>query len=241
MLPVSGKGTGGQGPGAGVVSASSKRIYIPPMAYGSARAFASAFRAIGLDAEPTPPSDHRTREFGARYTSGDECYPAKVTVGDFMKLLDDAPDPSRIALFMPTAEGPCRFGQYAPYLRHVLDANGYQDVEILSPTSQNAYAGLGNLSRPFVRTGWRALVAADLVRKMLLIHRPYQPAGGDAEAIYETCLDDLCHALENTPVNPPVQLAALQQVMVRCRDRFHKLGARRDGSRPVIGIVGEIF
>src|ERR1039457_2253585 len=64
-----------------------KRIYIPPMAYGSARAFASAFRAIGLDAEPTPPSDDRTRELGARYTSGDECYPAKVTVGDFMKLL----------------------------------------------------------------------------------------------------------------------------------------------------------
>jgi len=50
------------------------------MATGSARAFAAAFRAIGLDAEPTPPSDHRTRELGARYTSGDECYPAKVTV-----------------------------------------------------------------------------------------------------------------------------------------------------------------
>ena len=32
-----------------------KKIYIPPMAYGSARAFAAGFRAIGLDAEPTPP------------------------------------------------------------------------------------------------------------------------------------------------------------------------------------------
>src|SRR5512147_2253916 len=79
-----------------------KRIYIPPMAYGSARAFASAFRAIGLEAEPTPPSDHRTRELGARYTSGDECYPAKVTVGDFMRVLE-RPEVERgkIALFMP--------------------------------------------------------------------------------------------------------------------------------------------
>jgi len=59
------------------------------MAYGSARAFASAFRAIGLEAEPTPPSDNRTRELGARYTSGDECYPAKVTVGDFMKVVEN--------------------------------------------------------------------------------------------------------------------------------------------------------
>ena len=137
-----------------------KRIYIPPMAYGSARAFASAFRAIGLEAEPTPPSDHRTRELGARYTSGDECYPAKVTVGDFMKVVENpAIDKQKIALFMPTAQGPCRFGQYAPYLRQILDANGYAEVEILSPTSQNAYDGLGTLAGAFVRTGWRALLA----------------------------------------------------------------------------------
>src|SRR3954465_15672303 len=89
-----------------------RRIYIPPMAYGSARAFAAAFRAIGLDAEPTPPSDHRTRELGARYTSGDERYPAKVPVGAFMKVIE-APgaDLKKIACFMPTAQGPCRFGQ----------------------------------------------------------------------------------------------------------------------------------
>src|SRR5690349_23262748 len=183
MLPVSGKGTGGQGPGAGVVSASSKRIYIPPMAYGSARAFASALRAIGLDAQPTPPSDHRTRELGARYTSGDECYPAKVTVGDFMKVLERPDtDPGSVALFMPTAQGPCRFGQYAPYLRQILDANGHAEVEILSPTSQNAYDGLGTLAKPFVRTGWRALLCADLLQKLLLMNRPYEERRGDAES-----------------------------------------------------------
>ena len=219
-----------------------KRIYIPPMAYGSARAFASAFRAIGLDAEPTPPSDHRTRELGAKYTSGDECYPAKVTVGDFMKLLEKPEtDPARIALFMPTAEGPCRFGQYAPYLRHVLDANGYRSVEILSPTSQNAYQGLGTLAGPFVRTGWRALLCADLLEKLLLICRPYEERRGDSETVYEESLDDLCATLESTPVDPGVQLLALRDALIRCRDRFRKLSLDRHRTLPVIGIVGEIF
>src|SRR5690349_24826130 len=141
MLPVAKRnGTAERHPLSG------KRIYIPPMAYGSARAFASAFRAIGLEAEPTPPSDHRTRELGARHTSGDECYPAKVTVGDFMRVLEQPGiDRSRVAFFMPTAQGPCRFGPYAPYLRQVLDSSGYQEVEILSPSSQNAYDGLGEL------------------------------------------------------------------------------------------------
>jgi predicted nucleotide-binding protein (sugar kinase/HSP70/actin superfamily) len=218
-----------------------KKVYIPPMAYGSARAFAAVFHAIGMEAEPTPPSDHRTRELGAKYTSGDECYPAKVTVGDFMKVLEDAPDPSSIALFMPTAEGPCRFGQYAPYLRHVLDANGYKDVAILSPTSQNAYEGLGDVAKPFVRTGWRALVAADLLHKMLLIHRPYEESRGDADSVYESCLDDLCRTIEGAPLEPGTQLTEMVRSMARARERFRKLNARRDGGKPLIGIVGEIF
>jgi len=214
------------------------------MAYGSAQAFASAFRAIGLEAEPTPPSDERTRELGARYTSGDECYPAKVTVGDFMKLLQrPGTDLSRVALFMPTAEGPCRFGQYAPYLRHILDSNGYGAVEILSPTSGNAYGGLGSLSKPFVRTGWRALLCADLLQKMLLIYRPYEVSPGDTESIYEDALADLCRTLENTPTEPAAQLTGLRESMVRCRASFHKLAPKPGvlGSNPVIGIVGEIF
>jgi predicted nucleotide-binding protein (sugar kinase/HSP70/actin superfamily) len=223
-------------------SIAGKTIYIPPMAYGSARAFASAFRAIGLRAEPTPPSDHRTRELGARYTSGDECYPAKVTVGDFMKVLEGSGvDPARVAFFMPTAEGPCRFGQYAPYLRQILNANGHADVEILSPTSGNAYQGLGSLAGPFVRTGWRALLCADILQKLLLIHRPYEERRGDTDAIYEESLADLCRTLELSGVEPGVQLQCLRDSLVRSRDRFRKLGSRRGRALPLIGIVGEIF
>ena len=219
-----------------------KTIYIPPMAYGSARAFASAFRAIGLEAEPTPPSDHRTRELGARHTSGDECYPAKVTVGDFLKVLERPDvDRSRVALFMPTAQGPCRFGQYAPYLRQILNTNGYGDVEILSPSSQNAYDGLGELAGPFVRTGWRALLCADLLQKLLLMYRPYEAGRGDTAAAYEESLADLCRTLERTPVEPGVQLQSLRDLMVRSRDRFRKLKGRGGRELPLIGIVGEIF
>jgi predicted nucleotide-binding protein (sugar kinase/HSP70/actin superfamily) len=219
-----------------------KRVYIPPMAYGSGRTFAAAFRAIGLDADITPPSDHRTRELGARYTSGDECYPAKVTIGDFMRVLErPGADPSKIVLFMPTAEGPCRFGQYAPYLRHVLDRNGYPHTEVLSPSSGNAYHGLGNLAQPFLRTGWRALVAADILQKMLLHCRPFELHKGDCDSVHEECLDDVCHTLESTPIHPPVQLRALRDAMVRSRDRFRSVPVRRDRSVPLIGIVGEIF
>src|SRR4029079_8400604 len=85
-----------------VMPLAGKKLYIPAMAYGSAQAFAAAFRALGIDAATTPPSDNRTRELGARYTSGDECYPAKGTVGDFMKVLESpGAEPARTFFFMP--------------------------------------------------------------------------------------------------------------------------------------------
>jgi predicted nucleotide-binding protein (sugar kinase/HSP70/actin superfamily) len=219
-----------------------KVVYIPPMAYGSARAFAAGFRALGVEARLTPPSDDRTAELGARFTSGDECYPAKVTVGDFFRVLESGDvDPARAVLFMPTADGPCRFGQYAPYLERLLQVHGYPGTTVLSPTSRNAYGGLGTLARPFVRTSWRMLVAADILQKLLLQHRPYEVEPGGTDRVFEECLDDLCATAESTPVRPAVQLRALRAALLRCRSRFAGLRTRPDESRPLIGVVGEIF
>ncbi len=212
------------------------------MAAGSARLFAAGFRALGVEAEPTPPSDERTRELGARYTSGDECYPAKVTIGDFMKYLSSPEaEPERTVFFMPTSDGPCRFGQYAPYLRRLLDENGYGSVGILSPTSQNGYEGLGALARPFFRTQWRALVAADILQKLQLIYRPHELVKGETDRVYEECLEDVANTIEHSPLEPRVQLEAMREAMVRARERFRAIRARRDLDRPLIGVVGEIF
>ena len=38
--------------------------------------------------------------------------------------------PERSAFFMPTSNGPCRFGQYFHFQRMVLDDLGYSDVPI---------------------------------------------------------------------------------------------------------------
>ncbi|HBY58473.1 MAG TPA: hypothetical protein DEH78_01540 [Solibacterales bacterium] len=219
-----------------------KRVLIPPMAYGSARAFASGFRALGVEADITPPSDERTRELGAKYTSGDECYPAKVTVGDFLKALE-APgaEPARTVLFMPTADGPCRFGQYAPYLRAILDGQGLQSTIVLSPSSKNGYDGLGDLARPFLRTGWRMLVAADILQKLLLLVRPNEYEQGETDRVYEECLDDVCSTVENCSIEPAVQLRAMHDAMLRSRDRFRAIRGHRERTRPFIGVVGEIF
>jgi len=230
------KDNGGGNPLAG------KKVLIPPMAAGSAELFAAGFRALGVDAAPTPPSDDRTRELGAQHTSGDECYPAKVTVGDFIKYLEEPDtDPGRTVFFMPTSDGPCRFGQYAPYLRQILNDSGYESAEILSPTSRNSYEGLGDLARPFFRTQWRSLVAADILQKLLLMYRPHELDKGRSDEVYKECLDDLARTIEQSPTEPSPQLKALREAMLRSRAKFRAIRGQRNRDVPLIGVVGEIF
>ncbi len=219
-----------------------KKIYIPAMAQGSVECFASVFRWLGVEAYPTPPSNERTRELGAKFTAGDECYPAKVTVGDFLRIIEEPDfDAKRAVFFMATAEGPCRFGQYAPFLKKLLRDAGYPGVQVLAPTSKNGYTDMGDIARPFMRAAWRALVSADLLRKALLKTRPYEERAGDADRTFYECLEDMCDTIEHSCSDAKCQLEAMVESMHRARARFRRVPARYDRGVPLIGVVGEIF
>ena len=219
-----------------------KTVYIPIMAEGSSEAFAAVFRWLGIEAQPTPPSNERTRELGSRYMTGDECYPAKITVGDFLRVIESPGfRPAQAAFFMPTAEGPCRFGQYAPFLKKILREAGYSDVQVVSPSSQNGYADLGDITNAFLRAGWRALVAADTLHRALLKTRPYETTPGTSDRAYHAALQDLCQTLETSCADMDCQLLTLVESMIRSRERFRRIPAYYDSETPLIGVVGEIY
>jgi predicted nucleotide-binding protein (sugar kinase/HSP70/actin superfamily) len=221
---------------------SGKVVYVPTMGEGSPEAFSAAFRWLGVQAQPTPPSDLRTRELGGKYTTGDECYPAKVTVGDFLRVIEQPGfNADKTAFFMPTAEGPCRFGQYAPFLRKILRDAGWEHVQVLSPSSRNGYGDLGDIANPFMRTAWRALVSADTIHRALLKTRPYETTPGTADRAFQESLADLVKTIENSCADAGCQLESMVESMVRARERFQRVPALYDREIPLIGVVGEIF
>lgn len=212
------------------------------MSYGGARSFAAAFRAIGLDATLAPEGDERTKELAAKYTSGDECYPERVTLGNFLKVTEQKNfDPSRTAFFMPTATGPCRFGQYAPFLRMTLDKLGFDDVMVLAPSSANSYREIGEKALYFRRLAWWGLISADILRRMLHKTRPYEEEKGATDAVYETCLADVEETLSRETAGKKEKLGDMVSCLIRCRDRFHTIAADYSSPRLLIGVVGEIF
>ncbi len=221
---------------------SGRRLYIPRMSDCAAEAMAAAFRSVGIDAVALPASDARTLELGARYLTGEECLPAKVTLGDFVKALEDpACDPKETAFMLATAKGPCRFGQYTPHIRRVLRDLGCPDVPLISPTFEEGYQELGSLGPELARTGWRAVVASDILRKLLLKTRPYESNHGETDAAYRLSLRELCRTLERPERHSGAQLAALTDAMVKIRERFRRLPAEYDRERLFIGIQGELF
>jgi predicted nucleotide-binding protein (sugar kinase/HSP70/actin superfamily) len=219
-----------------------RKVYVPQMSKGGAIAFAAAFRSVGIDAHICPDSDSRTLELGGRHTSGEECLPARVTLGNFLKIVEQ-PDfvPEKTAFFMPTADGPCRFGQYAPYLRKVLRDIGLEDVMVFSPSSRDGYKGMGDQVNELQRNALRGLIAADALRKMLHKTRPYETNRGDTEAVHERSIRRAEQVLERRWTPTEKRMRDLIAALAESREEFHRIPVSKMGTRPLIGVVGEIF
>jgi len=219
-----------------------RTLWIPRMTYVGARMMAAVFRSVGIHAEVVPESDERTLELGGLYSSGEECYPEKVTLGDFLRIVfSDDFDPDKTAFFMPTAEGPCRFGQYAPYLRQVLRELGYEDIPIVSPTSRNSYDGFAEHAPDMIRRAWWALCASDILRKLRLKTRPYELNAGDTDEVFERSLDMMVKVVEDPSLTGRRRFRAMVDTLLEVRDLFRSVPARYTKDRPLIGMVGEIF
>ncbi len=235
-------GNGGTGNGGNKQSLKGRKLYVPQMSHGGSVAFSAAFRSVGIDACICPDSDHRTLELGGKYTSGEECLPARVTLGNFLKITEQ-PDfcAGKTAFFMPTADGPCRFGQYSPYISKVLRDIGLEEVMVFSPSSRDGYDGLGEQVNELMRTALRGLIAADILRKMTHKTRPYEVNKGDTDRVHVKAIKAVERVLEVPGVPNEKRMKSLIEVMTEARDDFRKVEANYDRRRPLIGVVGEIF
>ncbi len=218
-----------------------RTLWLTHMPYGGSVMLAAAFRSIGLDTRVVPQEDSRILELGGRYTSGDECYPQRIVLGDYMRLLEDEKiDPKKTAFLLPTANGPCRFGQYVGLLRRVLDDQGYQDAAILSFTSADGYAGIGEQASALIRTAWRAVLVQDILMKLLLMTRPYEVNAGETDRVYSAALEQMSEVIARQGVNQKERLADVKAGLRRVKKAFLDIPVRQE-DRPLIGVVGEIF
>ncbi|RJO64863.1 MAG: hypothetical protein C4523_17675 [Myxococcales bacterium] len=217
-------------PPADKASMKGRTVWVPPMSEQSSAFLAAALRSVGYDAQPLPLEDRASFLKGRANTRGGECLPCPATMGTFIATVErQGGDPSKHALFMPTAEGPCRFGNYCTLDRIVFNRMGWSDVPVMSWNSTDSYEGSDETLRKRV---WTGLVLGDVLFKMRCRITPYETVPGRTEAVYEKWVGKLADAIASN--------AKLDPVVAECRDDFMSI-PRRPGKKPLVGIVGEIY
>jgi predicted nucleotide-binding protein (sugar kinase/HSP70/actin superfamily) len=216
------------------ISEASRVTYIPLMG-DHAFALAAAMRHYGMPAEVLPPTDDRSMALGLRACGGRECLPCFLVMGDVLRCCE-APDfdPDAAAFYLPTASGPCRFGQYTMLLRDVLDARGLGTVPVHSPSTANSFQGFGERPRQIRQLAWQGMVAVDLLVRLQLEHRPYELEPGATDAVYR---DGLGRAMAAVEAGGGRRLV---DTMATIADAFGGLLVERT-PRPVVGLVGEVY
>lgn len=214
-----------------------KTVWIPNMC-DQAYALKAAFISNGVPAEVMPEPDEETLYWGRKYTTGKECYPAIITTGDMVKLLNNPEfDRENAIFFMPSGTGPCRFGQYNTMQRIVLRELGFEHIPIYSPNQgKSLYDDLGIVGDDFSRKAWWGIVAIDYLEKLLLQTRPYEVHKGDTWRVYWKNVQRVVDALINRGT-----LDAVVEVVRGAIEEMKGIEIEKNEKRPKIGIVGEIY
>lgn len=211
--------------------AAGRLLFFPPMEPFGAQLMAAVFRSAGCESEVLH-EDDETLAVGLKHTSGGECMPCPTTLGSLIKTMRDRNlPPERVAFFMPTACGPCRFGQYSVLHARILERLGWGAVRIMSPAAENSYEGMG---QAVLMRMWHAMVMADVMRKMALKIRPYEVNRGETDRAVGEWVRKMVKSFENPDLGPASQTL---QDMVTAMQAI----PRRREKRPLVGVVGEIY
>lgn len=161
------------------IRARGERLLIPPMGPES-EAAAATLRGLGVPAEALPPSDRAALLLGRRQTSGKECLPMTLVLGNLLAHLERHPN-ERVTLLLPAASGPCRMGAYRTLHQLVLKRLGEEGrVRIWSPPYGDYFGGLPAGFKALIFTG---MAAFGTLERALCLIRPAERRPGLADAI----------------------------------------------------------
>ena len=233
----------------GQFNLSGKKVLIPEMNRIGCHLLAGTFRGFGINAMVM--DTYKGLDLGLEYSSGKECYPCQVTLGDILhflkkerqKLGDDF-NPDDYIYFMPESDGPCRFGMYNKYQRIVLDSfPQLSDLKIGSLTAEDGYSLKGIIDKRLVgdlrKAAYFSMVIADILDRLLWRVRPYEREPGMADEFIERAMRNMEGAFEANGAKKD-----FEKILTKLEETIEEGKLIIDPDippKPMVGIVGEIY
>ncbi|MCX7816341.1 MAG: hypothetical protein N2317_02360 [Syntrophales bacterium] len=233
--------------GVGKIGIRGKTLLIPEMDRIGSHLLAAVFRSFGIEAKVL--ETYRGIELGKQFTSGKECFPCQITIGDILWFVKQERskgnfDPERYLYFMPETDGPCRFGMYNKYQRMVLNSfPETKDLRIVALTTGDGYSLEGLVERDVVRnlrkSAYFSVVVADIVNRLVWRVRPYERRSGETDDLVDRSLSRLVDLFERYSSQGEWRKIedGLGMIFAAARDLVDTEIPRK----PRIGIIGEIY
>jgi len=172
-----------------------------------------------------------------------------LTLGALLERLDAEQDSERrFSFFMPTSNGPCRFGVYNLLHKILLERLGRQaQVAIWSPANSGYFDGVPPGFAAIVFSGF---MAADLLEEALYFVRPIEREAGLARRIHDKYYAALIDLMQQEAAGDLSIRSTLLQVaggnIYQCADLLRRAAgefasALTDKAVPTVSVVGEIY
>jgi predicted CoA-substrate-specific enzyme activase len=137
------------------------KIVFPNFSQAHTQALAMVARWLGLHTGDVIPLDRGQLERGLQHTSGRECLPLPICVGQLLQALDSRRPGEILGFFMVRGGAPCVVDSYMGYFERFIAEQQLSDVFMLDLRKENDYGGFD--LRDLTRDLSAAIPVADLV------------------------------------------------------------------------------
>ena len=137
------------------------KLYFPNFSQYHAESLAMSTGWLGLHAGPVLPLEHRQLSRGLQYTSGRECLPLPICVGQLLEIHEQR-SPGEIAgFYMLEGGAPCVIDAYMGYLERFIVDQRLEDLFLLMPGADNDHCGYDQTT--LAKYTLPALLVADIM------------------------------------------------------------------------------
>ncbi len=214
-------------------------ILAPQMAPYHFELLVPIFKRNGYNVELLPSVDHGAVDAGLKYVNNDICYPSILVTGQIMEaVMSGKYDTDKLAVLITQTGGGCRATNYISLIRKALKAVGLGHIPVIALS----FKDLGEVNPGFKVTPamlYQAIYAlqyGDLLMMCLYRTRPYEVESGSANRLFEhwmaVCKEQLMRG---------VKMSEFKKTVNAIVDDFDTLPLTGEGTKPKVGVVGEIL
>ena len=214
-------------------------ILAPQMAPYHFELLVPIFERFGYNVDLLPSVDHGAVDAGLKYVNNDICYPSILVTGQIMEaVMSGRYDTDKLAILITQTGGGCRATNYISLIRKALKAVGLSHIPVIALS----FKDLGEVNPGFKITpamlyqAVSALQYGDLLMMCLYRTRPYEVVPGSANSLFDFWMNECKRQLGRG-----VKRSEFKRTVKQIVEDFDTLPLKGEGTKPRVGVVGEIL